>query len=92
MAHTVTHAQVYYSGRVQGVGFRYSTYQVAQGYVVAGYVRNLSDGRVELEVEGESREVEGFLAAVRRELGHFIRDEDRRTSERESGFQGFAIR
>ena len=41
--------RVFFEGRVQGVGFRYSVRQLAKGYDVAGWVRNLPDGRVELE-------------------------------------------
>lgn len=56
--------QVFYEGRVQGVGFRYTVKQLARGYEVTGWVRNLADGRVELQCGGEREEVEGFLAAI----------------------------
>ena len=56
--------QVFYSGHVQGVGFRYSVKQIARGFDVIGWVRNLADGRVELQVSGEPAEVEAFLDAV----------------------------
>lgn len=56
--------QVFYSGRVQGVGFRYSVKQIAAGYEVVGCVRNLPDGRVSLEADGERAEVDAFLAAI----------------------------
>jgi acylphosphatase len=52
---------VFYSGRVQGVGFRYTAQRIAQGFAVTGWVRNLPDGRVETIVEGSSPEVDGFL-------------------------------
>jgi hypothetical protein len=42
---------IFYSGHVQGVGFRYNTKSVARGYEVIGTVRNLDDGRVELIAE-----------------------------------------
>lgn len=61
--------RAYYSGRVQGVGFRFVSHRLAQGFAVSGYVRNLDDGRVELLAEGEPPEVELFLDAIRRELG-----------------------
>ena len=51
---------VHYSGRVQGVGFRYTAKQVAAGYEIVGTVRNLSDGRVELVAEGAHDELEAF--------------------------------
>ena len=46
--------RVYFSGRVQGVGFRFTCQSLARGFEVAGYVRNLPDGRVELVAEGET--------------------------------------
>jgi len=56
--------QVFYEGFVQGVGFRYTVKQAARGYEVVGWVRNLDDGRVELQCTGESEEVEAFLKAI----------------------------
>lgn len=57
--------QVFYEGRVQGVGFRYTVRNIAKGYDVVGWVRNLVDGRVELQVAGEKDEVSAFLEAIR---------------------------
>ena len=57
--------KVFYEGRVQGVGFRFSVKELAAGFDVTGYARNLPDGRVELEVQGDEPEVEAFLQAVR---------------------------
>jgi acylphosphatase len=62
-----------YSGRVQGVGFRYTALRLAGEFDVAGFVRNLDDGRVELVAEGEPAELDGFLEAIRGELGGKIR-------------------
>lgn len=56
--------RVFYEGRVQGVGFRWTTKNLARGYEVTGSVRNLPDGRVELLVSGEVDEVEAFLEAI----------------------------
>ena len=65
---------VYFSGRVQGVGFRYTTRDVARRFAVTGFVRNLPDGRVEAVIEGESDEIGAFLAAVEAEMGSHIRE------------------
>src|SRR5262249_24442149 len=56
---------VHHSGRVQGVGFRAATAQIARGYPVTGWVKNLPDGRVDLLVEGPEADVKKFLDAVR---------------------------
>jgi acylphosphatase len=88
----VQHETVFYSGRVQGVGFRYQTLQVAKGFEVAGYVCNLPDGRVQLEVEGAPDEVEGFLAAVTSQMEGYIRKSERSSHRRAPQFRGFSIR
>jgi acylphosphatase len=68
--------QVFYEGRVQGVGFRYSVRQIAKGFNITGWVRNLPDGRVELQASGEPEEVDAFLEGIRQsELGSLIRKE-----------------
>ena len=83
---------VLYSGRVQGVGFRYATRSVAAGFDVTGTVRNLADGRVELIVEGDRAELEAFREAIRNEgLAGNIRDETVNWSEASGGFRGFEI-
>ena len=64
---------VVYEGRVQGVGFRYTAYRLASGAGVSGLVRNLADGSVELEVQGETERVADFLRAVREAFGAKIR-------------------
>src|SRR5215470_7746399 len=56
--------QVLYEGHVQGVGFRFTVRHIAKGFDVTGWVRNLPDGRVELQVTGEHDEVRAFLDQV----------------------------
>ncbi len=83
---------VFYSGRVQGIGFRYTTRMLARGFEVTGVVRNLPDSRVELIAEGDRTELEAFAQAVRdSELGHFIRQEDVRWDDVKNEFHGFEI-
>ena len=55
---------VFYTGQVQGVGFRYTTANLAKRFAVAGYVQNLTDGRVRLEVQGSADQVQGLLDAI----------------------------
>ena len=83
---------IFYSGRVQGVGFRYTVKSVAAGYEVNGTVRNLLDGRVELLAEGTREELDAFRKAIREEgLEHFIRNEDVAWTEATGEFRGFEI-
>jgi acylphosphatase len=56
--------QVFFEGHVQGVGFRYSVKHIAKGFDLTGWVRNLRDGRVEMQVNGVDDEVEEFLKAI----------------------------
>lgn len=63
---------VFYSGKVQGVGFRYTTAHLARRFNVAGYVQNLDDGRVRLDVQGEAEEVRGLMDAVDQAMGNNI--------------------
>ena len=83
---------IFYSGRVQGVGFRYTTKTVAAGFEVVGLVRNLPDGRVELVAEGARTELEEFRAALRDAgLAGFIRDEQVTWADAKNEFRGFEI-
>jgi acylphosphatase len=67
--------RVLYSGRVQGVGFRFTAQRLAQDFAVTGYVRNLPNGMVELVAEGGLATVVAFLTAVRSEMGDRVRSE-----------------
>ncbi|MCU0705090.1 MAG: acylphosphatase [Fimbriiglobus sp.] len=82
---------VYYSGHVQGVGFRATAAALARRYAVAGWVRNLPDRRVELLAEGEPGEVLAFLADVRTRMADHITNEDLFDRDPE-GVVGFVIR
>ena len=83
---------VHYSGRVQGVGFRYIVKSLVPGYEVLGTVKNLSDGRVEMVVEGQQVELEDFLQAIRDSgLRRNIQDEELVWGEAEDKFRGFNI-
>jgi len=68
--------KVVFSGRVQGVGFRYTVCRVAEAFAVAGYVRNLSDGGVEVVAEGIEQELVDFLNGIRgARIGRYVAKE-----------------
>jgi acylphosphatase len=83
--------RVLYVGRVQGVGFRYTALRIARGFSIAGYVRNLRDGRVELVAEGEAAEVSAFVTAVNGRWSGSITDITA-TDALAEGLAGFTIR
>ncbi len=64
--------KILFSGHVQGVGFRYTTYEIAGRFPINGYVKNLPDGRVELVTQGEANEIDHFVdeltAAMKRNI------------------------
>jgi len=83
---------VFYSGRVQGVGFRYTVKSITTGFEVAGTVRNLDDGRVELLAEGEREELVAFRQAIRETVpGGLIQREEEIFGPATGGFRGFEI-
>jgi len=88
----MAHAHVVIHGRVQGVGFRAFVLHRAHALGVAGEVRNLPDGGVELHAEAELSRLEDFLDEVRRGPS-FARIErfDVRRDEGGSRYRGFAI-
>ena len=82
-----------YSGRVQGVGFRFTCQSLARGFDVAGYVRNLPDGDVELVAEGESNELDRFFQVIQLEMSHYIQNVDICTvSDDTEPLSGFSTR
>ena len=84
--------QATYSGRVQGVGFRYTVKSLVAGFEVVGAVRNLADGRAELVAEGEQAELEAFQQAVRDSgVGRLIASEAANWSVARGEFCGFEI-
>lgn len=88
----VHHETVFFSGHVQGVGFRYSVLQIAREFDVAGYVSNLADGRVQLEAEGTKKDIDAFTNAVQDRMHGYIRKVERSGGKRPAQFSGFVIR
>jgi len=85
--------QVFYEGNVQGVGFRWSVRHIAKGFDVTGWVCNLADGRVELQINGEEAELREFLGAIAQsELHALIRKQIENKLEKPVTARGFEIR
>jgi acylphosphatase len=82
----------YFSGHVQGVGFRYTAQSLAQRRPVTGFVRNLPDGRVELVAEGEEPHLTDLLNDIQQTMEGRIKNLAINDSPSTNEFQGFSIR
>jgi len=91
MASTPFRLEAHFTGRVQGVGFRYLTRQIATGYEVTGEVRNLPDGRVHLIAEGKEAEVRDFIREIKSQMGHFIKETSEEIIPGPAHFRDFHI-
>lgn len=84
---------VFFEGRVQGVGFRWTVKNLARSYDVTGWVKNLPDGRVELQAAGTSDEVDAFIEGIEEsDLRSHIRKVDVQVIPAPAGLRGFEIR
>lgn len=87
------HLHVIFRGYVQGVGFRYTTERISRKFCVTGYVRNLMDGSVELAAEGEEKELQAFLQAIRTsDLGQNILELEPTWKEAVGAWHNFVIK
>lgn len=88
----IASVQVFYEGHVQGVGFRYTVKQIATGFDLTGFVRNLRDGRVELQATGDENEVNAFLEAIEQsQLRAHIKKQTKTPLPDPLAFRGFQI-
>ena len=83
---------VYYSGRVQGVGFRFTAEAIAQDLGAAGWVKNLPDGKVELLCEGEEKQLHKVLEKIDSQLSSYIRQKNVNWMPATGEFNNFEIR
>lgn len=84
--------QIFFTGTVQGVGFRFTAEKLARRFPVTGYVRNLEDGRVEVTAEGEETFLVEFLTAIRESgMKDYIRDVEAHWTKGDGLFDGFWI-
>ena len=78
MSTHVSHREVWYTGHVQGVGFRAQVIAIARGYDVTGFVQNLTDGRVYIHAEGSQKEIDGLCENIEKALDGHIRNVEQR--------------
>ncbi len=83
---------IFFSGSVQGVGFRYTACRIASGYDLTGYVRNLPDGRVECLVEGPTAEIEAFRDELHRAMQNYIASRTEQTAPFTGRLGPFTVR
>lgn len=96
----IKRVHIFYSGQVQGVGFRYTTHNLATELNTAsrsperritGWVRNLRDGRVELVAESEAETLRELLARIKQKFGSSIQRADEEWSDGTGEFVDFTI-
>ena len=88
----VYYETVFFSGHVQGVGFRFTVSQIAKEFEVTGTVANLADGRVQLEAEGKPDDIAAFVSSIEERMHGFIRKTERSSGTRpQRQFTGFSI-
>ncbi len=85
-------AVLFFSGKVQGVGFRFATNEIAKKFAVKGTVENCDDGRVKVIVEAESNEIDHFVEAIKTSMAGKIRQVERFESVASFEFENFSVR
>ncbi len=91
MNDVIKRIHVYYSGHVQGVGFRFTAEAVARRFKLSGYAKNLRDGRVELVAEGPEDNLKEMLTGVSGAMKRQITDESVHWEEPTGEYRGFGI-
>jgi acylphosphatase len=83
---------VFYSGRVQGVGFRFTAEDIARDLRITGWVRNLRNGQVEVVAEAEEEALKDFLDKINQYFSRYIHDVDIKWQEATGEFKEFGLR
>jgi len=84
-------AHVYYSGQVQGVGFRFTVQRYATDYKLTGWVKNLPDGRVEALLEGDEQSIRLLLETIEKHFSQYISKKEVALEEAQHKFDDFRI-
>jgi len=80
-----------FSGKVQNVGFRYTTNKIAKKYQVTGYVKNLPTGSVQIEIQGDLKELNGFIAEIKEYFSENIQDISKNSRTSPKKWDSFTI-
>jgi acylphosphatase len=83
---------LFFSGRVQGVGFRFTANEIAKRFLVAGTVENCDDGRVKMVVEANREEIDRFVDAITISMSGKIKQLQKFESEPTNEFENFSVR
>jgi len=83
---------VFYSGRVQGVGFRFTAERIALSLGITGWVKNIYDGRVEIVAEADEKKLEKFLKEINSYFSNYIQDQDTDWQESTGEFKDFGLK
>ncbi len=84
-------ATIFYSGTVQGIGFRYTVHRLATNLELKGWVKNLADGRVQLVVEGEKPVIEQLCERIKDQFDGYIANEAIDIEEAKGSYKDFQI-
>ncbi|MBU2540981.1 MAG: acylphosphatase [Candidatus Omnitrophica bacterium] len=83
---------IYFSGRVQGVGFRFTAERLARNLKIAGWAKNLFDGQVEVVAEAEENTLNDFLQQMKDNFHNYIEDIEIDWKDNCEGLVDFQIR
>ena len=84
-------AHIYFSGIVQGVGFRYTTHRFAVNLGLVGWVKNLSDGRVEMIAVGQQKQINELMEQIHSRFSGSIQDADLTYEQLATGYTDFRV-
>ena len=82
---------LYYSGKVQGIGFRYTVQDIANQQKVCGWIKNLSDGRVEVLAEAEEDTLNNFLEQINQHFSRYIKEVNTEWQAASGEFHDFQV-
>jgi acylphosphatase len=83
---------IIFSGNVQGIGFRYTAHRIASRYTLTGYVRNTSDGKVELHVQGHPDDINDCIDDIKETFANYIKHVNVKDTAFIPEYNSFSIR